>query len=438
MTPNPVFTLFGYQYDFIAAAPLAVSFISGLGDFGAQLRGSPASRIPLPGWLLLLLPALVSGWWYSRTWIYQKDNSLWVAFIAACIVAVVYLGIWLARRLSASSHRAWVASVRRALRSPTTLRATAVVAVGALLAFNVAMSPLNTANVAPGLGNGYSFYYGESPSFQYMPGIVANIEPGETVLASDNLFPFVANNNLAYSLLWFAPGTEVLPFNATHLPMYVLLSTYEWAETPPFLVADLFNEGVYGMRDVVYSSYSYPGSIYLFQLGYQGPTDVEEATPYPTSMILCGHDFAIGPSGVIQPYAESPCNSIVQSSPAANLSGQGSVIWYGPYATLLAGNYTVTIALRGQPSAPAPASDPVVWMDANAVGTGFWYKLQVKADQLSPTQWTDLVFHFSLNESHPHAEWRGYVSGEKVAGTYVPGFVQLEYIEVDYSPAPNL
>jgi hypothetical protein len=438
MTPLQPFTQLGFQYALIAIGPLAIGFVTSLGDFGAQLRGQPASHIPLLGWLLMLSPILATSLWYSRTWIVQKSGGPWIAFVTACLVAAVYLGIQLARRLSRSPHSVRGRAVARALRSPGALQVTAVVAIAALLALNFSMSPLNTSNANPGFGNGYSFYYGQSPSFQYISSVVADIAPQQTVLASDNLFPFVANNPQAYSLLWFPSTSEILPFNATSLPMYALLSTSQWGEVPSFLAPDLFNQSVYGMRDVLYLSYPYPGTIYLFELGYSGPSRVEQATPFPTNTILCGHDFTLGVSGIVLPNAESPCDAIVESSPATNLSGLGSVIWYGPYSTLLAGNYTVTVSLMGYPSAPGPANTPILRMDASAAGTGYWYQVQITANQISPTQWTNLVFHFSLSESHPQAEWRGYVSGQRVNGTFDPGFVELNYIEIDYSPPLSL
>jgi hypothetical protein len=383
----------------------------------------------------MLAPVLVLTLWYSRDLILAPSVALSVAFAAAFLAAALFLGIQLARRLSRNPRRILVSSAVQVVRSRRVVQVACVAAILILVTVNFAMSPLNTSNANPGFGNGYSFNYGPSPTFGYMAGLVSEMAPQQTVVASDNLFPFVANNAHAYSLLWFGGGSEILPFNSTNLPTYALLSTSQWFAVPGFLVPKLFNPSVYGIRGELYSSDAYPGTIYLFKLGYTGPTDLKKVTPFPTTTVLCGHDLTIGASGAVRPYAGSRCGTVVESSPASNLSGLGSVIWYGPYATLLPGNYTVTVSVEGNTSGPADA--PVFRMDASAVGTGYWYQVEIRAYQVSATQWTNFTFHFNLSESHPHAEWRGYVSGQKVNGIFVPGNVVLNYIEVDYAPPPS-
>ena len=434
ITPNPDFTQFGFHYSFIAAPPLALGFMTGLGDLGAQLRGKVGSHIPLLGWPLLLLPILVSCVWYSTDLISGVTSGLWIGLVAACLIAILYLGIQIARRFSHLPRMIRARSIGGALTSRRALQVSSVTAIVVLVGLNFAMSPLNTSNAPPGLGDGYSFYYGQSPSFPYMSGLAAEIAPQGTVLASTNLFPFVANDANAYSLLWYHAVSKYLPFNATHLPTYVLLSSSQWFAVPNFLNAVLFNDSIYGVRTVLYSSDAYPGTIYLFELGFLGPTDVKQVTPFPTRSILCGTDFDVGASGVVESDPDSLCGSTVASSPAANLSGLGNVVWYGPYTTLLAGNYTVTMSVRGNLSGPGPANAPILVTNANATGVGLWYNVAIRANELSSTQWTNFTFHFQLKESHPRAEWRGYLSGERVNGEFIPGHIELNYIEVDYAP----
>lgn len=434
MTPNPAFTQFGFQYAFLAVPPLAIGFIEGLRDFGAQLEGRSAVHLPLIGWMALLLPILAVSVGFSPTLISGKSTGLWVGSITAILVLTAYLGIrWFRRSPGPASAHRW-RSLRPAFTSVRGLRVTAVAAVLVLVGVNFAMSPLNSANVPPGLGNGYSFEYLASPLFPYMAGVVADIPAGQTVLASTNLFPFVANSFQSYSLLWYPATARYLPFNATHLPDYVLVSTSEWFAVPGFLVPTLFNEGVYGIRDLLYSSTSYPGSIYLFELGYKGSTNLVQVNPFPARSVLCGNDLVLGPSGVVTASAGSRCGTIVESLPAIRAPTNGSNIWYGPYSTLLAGNYTVIVSLRGSLSGPGPANAPILMMNANAAGTNYWYDQVITADMVSSTQWTNFTFHFQLTEPHPDAEWRGYLEGYSNNGTFVPGNVQLNFIEIDYSP----
>ena len=434
MTPNPAFTQLGFQYAFLAVPPLAIGFIEGLHDFGAQLGGRSAARLPLFVWPVLLLALLVSSVEYSRALIVGKSVGLWVGFVTGIVVVAAFLVLRWVRQSSKSPFVHGSRLVRPRLSSARTLRVTAVVALLILVGVNFAMSPLNSANLPPRLGNGYSFHYQASPSFPYMAGVVADIPADETVLASTNLFPFVANSFHAHSLLWYPAVAPYLPFNATHLPTYVLLSTSEWFAVPSFLIPALFNESVYGIRDLLYSSASYPGSIYLFELGYTGSTNLVQVNPFPARSVLCGNELVLGPSGAVTAAPGSRCGTIIESVPATRAPANESNIWYGPYSTLLAGNYTVTVSLRGSLSGPGPANAPLLMMNTNAAGAGYWYYALITAVLLSPTQWTNFTFHFQLTEPHPEAELRGYLTGYQNNDTFVPGNVQLNFIEIDYTP----
>jgi len=298
---------------------------------------------------------------------------------------------------------------------------------------NIALSPFNPANfLGPGEG-AYSFTYNPSPTFPYMSALVAEIPAGAPVLSSDNLFPFVANNPHAYSLLWYPAAPTYLPFNATHLPEYVLLSTSQWF-APSFLESALSKTSVYGLVTIIYTTASYPGSIFLYHLGYSGISKIVYATPFSTTTVLCGKDLAIGASGVVVPETGTRCGSVIESQPASNLSGNGATIWYGPYSTLLPGNYTVTISLEGGLSAPGSSNAPILVMNANALGTGYWYDVVITANQVSTTQWTNFTYHFHLLSPVPKAEWRGYLAGPTVDGQFVPGSTRLNFISIDYAP----
>lgn len=437
MNPNPAFTTFGFQYSLIAVAPIAIGFIEGLGLLAGPSNLTLRHRIPSPGWLLLLLPFLVGSLTSSVVIITAAPDGQWIGLAAGIVALATYLALLYATK-HAGRLRERLPAFGIAKRRGRELAKVALVgSIIVLVASNVALSPLNPPNfLGPGEGS-YSFTYSPSATFPYMSTLVDKIAAGAPVIASDNLFPFVANNPQAFSLLWYPVTPPYLPFNETHLPEYVLLSSSQWYAVPGFLGSVLFNQSVYGLVDLLYSSISYPGSIYLFQLGYSGSSDVVQVTPFPAKTILCGNDFALGPSGVVVPASGTRCGTILESRPASDLSGNGATIWYGPYTTLLAGSYTVTVSLEGMLSGPGPSNAPILVMNANAAGTSYWYNVVIQANMVSATQWTNFTYHFQLAGSHPQAEWRGYIAGPTVNGQFIPGSDQLNFIEIDYTPNPG-
>jgi len=436
MVPNPAYTTLGFQYSLVAVAPLAIGFVEGLGLMARAPSSGSRHGLLSVIWLLALLPLLIVALGDPSDLIRPTPTGEWLG----CALALWVLAWYLVQRHVNRPQFSSGARRPRFRLSPHSTRGVArgalVAAVIVLVGSNIAISPLNPANF---LGQGeasYSLSFSPSPSYRYMANLVDEIPAGSSILASDNLFPFVANNPNAYSLLWYPSTPPYLPFSAAHLPQYVLISTSEGFGIPPYINSVLLNESVYGIRNMLYSA-DYPGSIYLFQLGYSGPTHLVQVTPYPATTVLCGHDFAIGPSGVVIPETGTRCGTVVESSPASNLSGNNATIWYGPYSTLVPGNYTVTISLEGSLSGPGPTDAPILVMNANALGTGYWYYVVIQANEVSPTQWTNFTYHFELTSPHPNAEWRGYLAGPTVNGVFVPGSDRLNYIELDYTPPPN-
>jgi uncharacterized membrane protein len=436
MTPNLAFTTLGFQYSLIAVAPLAIGFVEGLGALARLPKPEITGSVPAVTWVLLLLPFFAASLTSSLLLIRPTQTIPWLGLAIGLWALAGAAGLWYV-----THQRARAALPRSRFRpTPRTDRRVTQVALATAIVIlagcNLALSPLNPANsLGPGEG-GYSFGYSSSATYSHMANLVGQIPANAPILASDNLFPFVANNPQAYSLLWYPAEPPYLPFNASHLPEYVLLSTSEWYAVPTFLSSVLFNESVYGIATMLYSTYWYPGSVYLFQLGFSGTSDVIQVTPYPARTILCGNDFDLGASGVVVSSPGSLCGSIVESRPASNLSGNGANIWYGPYSLLLPGNYTVTASLEGSIGPPGTSDAPILVMNANAFGTSYWYDVVVQAFQVSTTHWTNFTYQFQLNQPHQDAEFRGYLAGPTVNGQFIPGSDQLNYIEVDFTPPP--
>lgn len=426
MVPYPSYTQFGFQYALIAVGPLGLATVEGLGDL-SRIVLSTRSSVTRWSWLALPVPFLVSGWAASRGLLTFSPTGVWVATAVGVATLAVYLSVRLLRSRLRAAEPSDPRPNRRFRLGRTVPPLVVPVLILLLVVGNYGMSPLNSANFpGPGAG-GYSFTYRPSPVFDHMSDVVARIPSNALVVASDNLFPFVTNNPHAYSLLWYPATPPNFPFNASHLPDDVLLSTSEWF-VPGFLNAQLLNSSEYGLSIMLYSTPFYPGSVYLFQRGFTGTPTVVEVSPFADHQVFCPDQLALGPSGVRQPEVGSPCGDIIRSEPAANLSGSGPSIWYGPYITLIPGNYSVTFLLRGATSGAEPPGSSILVMDASQTGGPYWYYLPISSDAVSPTTWTNVTLHFNLSLPAPNSEFRGYLGGVTVNGTFEPGNVSLAEI----------
>lgn len=141
-----------------------------------------------------------------------------------------------------------------------------------ILVLNLVMSPLNPDNNEAGPLPGYHFSFSVNGEFSEAVSIAHMIRSNSTVVASNNIFSLVANNKNAYSLSWQPFNTTFLtyfPFNKTSLPQYVFIDSAE-LYLPSFMQRDLTNSSIFGL--VAFTEYNgYPGSIFLYELNYNGP-----------------------------------------------------------------------------------------------------------------------------------------------------------------------
>ncbi len=140
-----------------------------------------------------------------------------------------------------------------------------------VVSMNLMVSPLNQQNDhnAHLLGGGYRFQYYINPESNYMNYIQKEVGNCATIIASNNLFPYVANDRYAYSLA-NSSNYKILefPYNSTNLPQFILLSSSQEMYLFSWLREDL-NNSVYGMaREIIYAGY--PGNITLWELYYTG------------------------------------------------------------------------------------------------------------------------------------------------------------------------
>ena len=140
-----------------------------------------------------------------------------------------------------------------------------------VVSMNLMVSPLNQQNDhnAHLLGGGYRFQYYINPESNYMKYIQKEVGDCATIIASNNLFPYVANDRYAYSLA-NSSNYKILefPYNSTNLPQFILLSSSQEMYLFSWLREDL-NNSVYGIaREIIYAGY--PGNITLWELYYTG------------------------------------------------------------------------------------------------------------------------------------------------------------------------
>ena len=421
---------FGNQYALLAVAGLAVPFVYGLAKLDSTGITSPyRARIVVTllgeSGALAALAVFPVG---SRGMLSGAPTLPVVALlVAGPFAALVLLGLSRLRRARrpVEAARPTRARIRQGL-VPMMFGTLAVV-----LVFNAAMSPVNTSNFDATPYPGYHFQWGENPVTPHMTWLVGFLPRDAQVLASDNLFPFVANNPNAYAIPWFAVDSVSdlphFPFSSGDLPTFVLVDSSQFSLLPSFLAHDLFQRSVYGLVADVYTT-SYPGSVFLYERGYTGPIHAQEAVSPPSLYYFTFANLSLGPWGTIAPSSSAKFGKEIESR---NLTqpGNNTAIWYGPYVDLVPGAYRVVFNVSGLASAP---TEPLAELSVGVYFTGqalanlTWSV--VYSDQLASVDGTRLSYDITLNETLPLVEFRGFLAR---AGGAPNGVLSLNYIEVD-------
>lgn len=310
--------------------------------------------------------------------------------------------------------------------------------VVSILVLDTVLSPFNPSNFAATPIPGYEFQFGTNPSAAEMPWVVHFLPSDAEVLASDRLFPYVANNPNAWPVPWFviSPSSPVpyFPFTPSNLPEYVLADAQEFSLIPAFLQVDLFNASVYGLVAYLYAP-SAPGTIYVFEQGFQGTPTVRDIAPAQTTFVFTANNLSIGSSGAVATDAASSYGRVIRSEATGPVAGLLAPIWYGPYRTFLPGNYTVTYSLSGMVTNHSSGSTVVGDVDATWQGAeniSSFFREPVNASDLSPAGWTNLTFSFELRYPYPMVEFRGFLA---LYGGRSIGTISLNTITVVADPA---
>ncbi len=267
----------------------------------------------------------------------------------------------------------------------------AVAGLTVLVAVNIALSPVNPLMQNQGLGAGYRVSYGGTGGFAGAEALVQLIPAGATVVASDDLFPLVANDEHAYSFFWTQNNFLALPFSAADLPPYVLIAESRIDAVPAWLAGELYNTSVYGVRGVDWSSGA--GALLLFEAGYRGAA--EAFGPGPSLPLSdAGANLANADAGYPASAPGAPGPGVAASAP-----GVLGTFFEGPGGDLPAGNVSVTLLLRASSIAGAPAvpgATPVLWVGASAFAQPALLDQEYPLDALDGPAWTAVTFPLTL------------------------------------------
>ncbi|HZY70400.1 MAG TPA: DUF2079 domain-containing protein [Thermoplasmata archaeon] len=278
-----------------------------------------------------------------------------------------------------------------------------------VIAVNLVMSPIDPLADNAGPGPGYNVSFSASPGYSDLTRLLGLVPSESSLVASDDLFPYVANDVNAFALPAIPYPLFFFPYNSTHPPDYVLLSQRELTDVPLWLYSLLDASGTFGLRGAVGQTPA--GTALLFERGYAGsPIVLGPATTTPNTYWF--PDVRAGLAGEYVVDAPVHFPYVIQSQPGAT----GNV-WFGPYVGLPTGRYTATVLVKltaaGSTSLPAGPM-PVLQVQA----LGFTHPLLANYSweirQLALGGWTQLWLNFTMPSPTLNVEVRGYLDSAAV------------------------
>lgn len=423
---------FGDQYALVAVSTLSVALIYGAAhveNLDLRRRGNAIviGALLASGVLLAIVGAL-----WSREVLSGRQEGLLLAGMGVPPIVLVTATL-LRRGQRGPTIGIHPESKRSIWRQPVT-RATVLGATfAAFVALNVVVSPLNTANYGATPYPGYWLKYDPNPSAADLPWLTEKIPAGAVVLTSDFLFPYVANDPNAWAVTWYpiVPDQPPLyfPFSATNLPRFVLIDQGDWGNFPVSVSDQLLNTSTYGLVAYIASNV-YPGPIYLFELGYSSTPQVRDATPIPPAFYFDSSNLSIGPSGSIDAKVPRGVEPQIESQAVSDPSGVRNCIWFGPYAFLWPGRYTVEANLSVTLAPGGNRSQPVLYMNGGPAiprTVPLLYSFEVYASNDTSPEWEVLTWSIDVPAPYPAMEFRGYLDYQNGAPK---GHVVLNYIEL--------
>ncbi len=428
LVPHPTLTS-GVSGYVIGATPAALGL--SLPNFGFGFEQKIVYWLVILG-LLAFVPLLarramlLSVPWLVFTFFSANLNYVTLGFqygfIAGSTLLVAFVfGLPRARRLVDALADRRASPAGAALRPRPAGRVAVLAAIAVLLAVNIALTPVNPALSNAGLGSAYRLSLTPPPGGGDVDALAALVPATATVVASDDLFPLVANDPNAYSFLWDPDPQLYLPFSFSDPPTYVLIAGDRTDAVLGWLSSALYDPAVYGVRAVVWSSSI--GTVLLFEAGYRGAAQVL-GPGLSAGGTFFGGTLAAGPVGVVARAAGSADAAVVENDPGAI-----GTEWYGPGLALPAGNYTITVSVRAQgiPGFPAPnATAPAVWIGAVAWAEPTFYGWSAPFGALDGAGFSTVEFDVSVPSPTIEFDLQGVVLDSSVE-------VTLNYIAVEAS-----
>jgi uncharacterized membrane protein len=309
---------------------------------------------------------------------------------------------------------------RRVARRP----APWLVALGIVVALNLFAGPLDPLlHGGNGVGAGYEFTYKIPPGYADARNVAGLIPAHATVVATDDLFPLVANSATAYSFFWGRGNYNLgLPFSPTHLPDAVLLSAHRYDAVTPWIAGLLYNSSEFEPRGVAWSTPA--GVVLLFLSHYHGPMTSFGASP-PAGGLFGPGPIAPGPTGIAVGAPDAQFGAQIESEPLNE-----GLFFSGPQVALPAGNYTFTLCLQAMAansSAPPFASRNVLFVNGDAFGTREFVSKSVTYGTLSSGGWVNFTFAVHAPGPLIYVTVRGYSSS-------MDAVVKVAYLAIE--PAP--
>jgi hypothetical protein len=276
-----------------------------------------------------------------------------------------------------------------------------VLVVGA----NLVVGPLDPMlHGANGFGSGYRFTYAVPPGYDDVTQVVDLVPAHATVVATDDLFPLVANSLTSYSFIWLGGDYQLqMPFSPAHLPDAVLISQNRYYTVTPWLADLLGNSSWFQARAVAWSTPA--GVVVLYLAHYSGPLSTFGLAPAPVQQFGPG-PVSAAPTGTTVPFAESPYHTAIESEPLNE-----GLVFSGPWTNLAPGHYVVTVGVRAWVSDPTSESYPsesVLYLNADAFGTGEFLGRSVPFGTLSAGGWVNLTFDVNTTGPLFNVVVRGY------------------------------
>ena len=428
---------FGEAYALIPASTLVLASVAGIARLERSKRADSATARLLavavvPAIALVTAASFEGG--SARILAYSAGWTFWVPIVLFfAVLSAVSIRLHRERRpVARRSELAPAPAIEHSVRPGRVLALIAALVI-TVLVLDAVMSPMNTVNQGATPVSGYQFGWGENPMAGEMGWFTSMIPSGAQVLASNHLFPYVANDPNAWAVPWFVINSSNpvpwFPFTPANLPQFVLADASEMPWMPPFLATALFNTSVYGLVSYAFLE-SFPGTVYLFEKGHLGTPEARVVVPPPTQYEFGATNLSLGPAGEVEPVSHSRFGEVIASQPVAASKTPETNIWSGPGISLLPGTYRVTFNLSGAADFGSNSSQPVLdlvmnWT-AGVRGDVLW-RTTITASQLPSWSWADYTATVDLAEPYPLVDLPGFLD---LHGGRSGGWVDLNFIEV--------